>query len=541
NQMTAVPFCAMDFSDVHWCMSTEPSEGALEAARSGITDGDVFSYQLLTHLPENKEKAAKELQRQLGAVFGPAPTIRQLYLRFSPESGPRDKLWDYYNGESDEHVGLPLNIGPQIDIGGGSDGHAPDKVSMQGRSGLLTRMVMVLVFTIGLLGGLLLLLWLAMRLVMATASAFVLVLATPLAMFFPVFGQTGRSVFTRWATSLLGAVVAKLIYSGLLGVVLLGSSVIGQAIGHSSPTLGLVAVMSFWWAVFLSRERYLAVFQIDPVDDRGGGGLYRTLAGGYLAYRVARAAKGAVSNFREERRESARQHRDEEAHLRRRGADRNLDAQAHQRLDVATSKAAARDTTRIEQEREARSLREDVEVQSLHQDPAGLSEHAQKSAETKAARLDMLERDLRATRPQAQADRRLLNQVRANEAAGLPPHGRTEVQGAREAIRREASLPLEAPQHRWRAEAVGKDPASSEGREAIAASLATTRSAVGAASEERLAQVDVHRPGRIGGDQRRPTSGLRRDERKPPRTDGPADEGPRRPQRRGRVRDWLSR
>jgi hypothetical protein len=540
NQMTAVPFCAMDFSDVHWCMSAEPSEGALEAARSGLSDGDAFTQQLLTHLPKDEEKASQVLQAELAALFGSAPTIRQLYLRFSPESGPRDKLWDYYNGEPDEHVGLPLEIGPQIDIGGGSDGHAPDKVSMQGRSGVLTRMVMVLVFTIGLLGGLLLLLWLAMKLVMATASAFVLVLATPLAMFFPVFGQTGRAIFTRWGTSLLGAIVAKLIYSGLLGVVLLGSSVIGSAIGASSPTLGLVSVMAFWWAVFLSREKYLAVFQIDPVNDRGAG-LYRTLAGGYLGYRVAKAAKSAVGNFRAERRDRARQHRDEEARVRGKGADRDLDAQAHQRLDSATANATSRESSRSEQERESRALREDPDVQSLRQDPASLSEPARQSAVAKTARLKELQRHLQASRPQAQADRRLLNRVRANEAAGLLPYGKAEVQGAREAIRREASLPIDAPEHRWRAQAAGKDPASPEGREAIAASLGTTRSAVGAMSSERLEQVDLHRPRRSHGDQRRPTSGLRREERKAPSAGGTGPNRTPRPQRRSRMRDWLSR
>jgi hypothetical protein len=540
NQMTAVPFCAMDFSDVHWCMSAEPSDEALEAARSGLSDGDAFTQQLLTQLPKNEEKASKALQAELAALFGGAPTIRQLYLRFSPESGPRDKLWDYYNGTPDEQVGLPLEIGPQIDIGGGSDGHAPDKVSMQGRSGVLTRMVMVLVFTIGLLGGLLLLLWLAMKLVMATASAFVLVLATPLAMFFPVFGQTGRTIFTRWATSLIGAVVAKLIYSGLLGIVLLGSSVIGRAIGASSPTLGLVAVMAFWWAVFLSRDKYLAVFQIDPINDRGAG-LYRTLAGGYLGYRVAKAASSAVGNFRAERRERARHQHDQESHQRRKGADRNLDAQAHQRLDVATANASSRQSSRAEQESEARSLREDPDVQSLRQDPSSLSEEARQGAATKTARLKELQRHLQASQPQAQADRRLLNRVRANESAGVPPHGKDEIQGAREAIRCEAALPVDAPEHRWRAQAAGKDPTTPEGREAIGASLATTRSAVGAISTERLDQVDLHRPRPSHGDQRRPTSGLRRDVRRSPSAQPPGSPATPRAQRRRRMRDWLSR
>jgi hypothetical protein len=538
NQMTAVPFCAMDFSDVHWCMNAEPSEAAIQAARDGLDDGDAFAQQLLSVLPSAPKLATQALAHNLSSYFGRAPSIRELYLRFSPESGPRDKLWDYYNGEPEEQIGLPLEIGPQIGIGGGSEGHAPDKVSMQGRTGVLTRMVMVVVFTIGLLGGLLLLLWLAMKLVMATASAFVLVLATPLAMFFPVFGLTGRTIFTRWATSLIGAVVAKLIYSGLLGIVLLGSSVIGNAIGGSSPTLALVAVMAFWWAVFLSRDKYLAVFQIDPVGDRGTG-LYRTLAGGYLGYRVAKAAKSAVGNFRSEHRERARERRDVDAKVRREGAEQGLDTQAHQRLDVATANATSRQATRAQQERSATALRRDPEVQRLREDPASLPAEARAGAAQKAARLEEVERHLQASRPQSQADRRHLAQVQANETAGLPPHGKAEIQGAREAIRREASLPPDAPEHRWRAQAAGKDPASAEGREAIAASLAATRSAMGEMSRGRLEQVDLHR--RSHGDQRRPTSGLRRD--RPPAPSGVAPE-PRqsaRPRRGGRVREWLSR
>ena len=543
NRMTEVPFCAMNFSDVQWCMKAKPSEDALDAARSGLGDGDAFTDQLLSGLPAGPELATQALAKNLSGLFGQAPTIRDLYLRFSPQSGPRDKLWDYYNGEPDDHVGLPMNIGPQLNVGGGTDGAAPDKVAMQGRSGVLTRMVMVLIFTIGLLGGLLLLLWLAMKLVMATASSFVLVLATPLAMFFPVFGQAGRNAFTKWLVALLGAIVAKLIFSGLLGIVLLGSSVIGSAIGRSSPTLGLIAVMAFWWAVFLSREKYLALFQVDPVGDRGAAGLYRTLAGGYLGYRIARGAAGAVGNFREERRDRRRHHQDEEAHRRHKGASDQLNNQAHQRLDVARANAESREGSHSAMDREVADLRADPDVQSLREDPSSLDEPTRRSAEAKAARLKGLQRELHASRPQAQADRRLLNRVRANEAAGLPVHGKAEVQGAREAIRREADLPIDSPEHRWRAQAAGKDPSSPEGRQAIAESLATTHSAVGAMSADRIEQVDIHRPRRSRDDQRRPSHRLRREQAgSKASADGHhGQSGGPKPKRRSRARDWISR
>ena len=538
NRMTAVPFCAMNFSDVHWCMTAKPSEEALDAARSGLDEDDPFIQQILTS--NTPELATSLLSKDLTGLFGPAPTIRDLYLRFSPMSGSRDKLWDYYNGKPDNQVGLPMNIGPQINVGGGTDGVAPDKVAMQGRSGVLTRMVMVLIFTIGLLGGLLLLLWLAMRLVMATASSFILVLATPLAMFLPVFGQAGRNAFTKWLVALLGAIVAKLVYSGLLGIVLLGTSVIGSAIGRSSPTLGLIAAMAFWWAVFLSREKYLALFQVDPDGDRAAAGLYRTLAGGYLGYRIARGAAGAVGNMREERRDRRRHHQDEEAHRRRRQAGDQLDTQAHQRLDVATSNAASREQSRSALDREAAELRADPGVRSLRENPTSLNEADRQAAVQKTARLDELQQEQRLGRPQAQADRRLLSRVRENEAAGLPAHGKTEVQGAREAIRRESSLPIDAPEHRWRAEAAGKDPSTPEGRQEIGKSLAATQSAVGAMSADRIEQVEIHRPRRSGGDQRRPTSRLRRRESSTPADGDRQPDGPR-PMPRSRARDWISR
>ena len=530
NQMTAIPFCAMNFSDVHWCMTSKPSEEAVEAAKDGIGEGDAFTDQILSGLPANPVLATQALSKDLTDVFGSAPTIRDLYLRFSPFGGPRDALWKHYNGEPEDTVGLPLNIGPQLGVGGGSEGAAPEKVSMQGRNGVLTRMVMVVIFTIGLLGGLALLLWLAMKLVMATASAFILVLAAPLAMFLPAFGQAGRNAFTKWITALLGAIAAKLIYSALLGIVLLGSSVIGSAVGRSSPTLGLLAVMAFWWAAFLSREKFLAVFQVDPVDDRGAG-LYRTIAGGYLGYRIARGAAGAVGNFRADRLERGRHRHDQDAQVRRKHADRELDDQAHKRLDGATAGAEAREGTRAEKAREIAELRQDPDVRSLREGGAALPASAQPAAQAKLNRLERLQAERHSERPQEEADRQLLGSVRANESAGLPRHGSGQIEGAREAIRRELSLPDDSPEHHWRARSAGMDPASPEGREEIRGSLAAARDAVGSLGRDRIDQVNLHRPRRIGGDQRRPSAGLRKS--------GEAD-GPR-PQRRSSSREWISR
>lgn len=535
NQMTAVPFCALNFSDVDWCLKAKPSKEAVEAARNGLSLEEPLTQALLADLPEDDAAATRVLSRRMNAVFGGATTISSLYLRFSPGSGPRDALWKYYNGEGDDHVGLPLHIGPQINIGGGTEGAAPDKVSMQGRSGLLPRMVLLVVFFFGLLGGLLLLLWIAMKLVMASASAFVLVLMAPLAMFLPVFGAAGRAAFTKWGTSLLGAVIAKLIFSALLGVVLLGSSILGSGVGGSSPALGLIATMSFWWAVFLNRERYLALLQIDPVRDEGTS-FYRTMAGGYVGYRFARAAKNAIGRRRDASREQSSQRRDEQVRAGREAGDQELGRQAQQRLDVATGNAKAREGLYTKAKQDAAALRADPEVQALRREGADLQPEVRDRAEEKARQLHQLEGQIDASRSGSMADRQLLRRVGANEAAGLPRYGSREIEGAKEAIRRESSLPSDAPEHSWRAQAAGKDPKSAAGRAVINESLEQSRAAVGAASATRLSQVDLHRLRGVSGGRRRPMRGPT-PSGEPGKPAGAAA-GPR---RRSRAREGLSR
>lgn len=534
NQMTAVPFCAMDFSDVHWCLQSKPSKEAIEAAKKGVSIDEPFGQSLLKDLPEDEEAATRALNRRVQAAFGGAKTIADLYLRFSPGSGPRDALWSYYNGTGDDHIGLPLHIGPQIDIGGGTEGKNPEKVAMQGRSGLLPRMVLLVIFALGLIGGVLLLLWIAMKLVMATVSSFVLLLMAPIAMFFPAFGQGGRAAFVKWGTSLLGAVLAKLIFAALLGIVLLGSKVLGAGIGGSSPTLGLIATMSFWWAVFLNREQYLAIMQIDSVRDRSGS-FYRTMAGGYVGYRFARAATNAIGRHRAERRDRAERQQEVQMRAGREGAEQELNTQARQRLEVAANRAEGREAGYSRSENEAAALRDDPEVQAYRQDPGSVSGDAGERAQRKADQLTALESELAAGRATSAADRQLLSRIRANEAAGLPRHGRAEIEGAKEAIRREVGLDADAPEHHWRAEAVGKDPRSGDGRSAIADSLERARDAVGTVSGARLDQVGVRRFRHAHG-QRRPPSTIRQTT-----SEGGTPDGKRSPRRSSRTRSGLSR
>ena len=105
---------------------------------------------------------------------------------------------------------------------------------------MLTRLSMLALFAIGLLGAILLLAWLAIRLFTQAAIAFVLLLAAPFALFLPLLGDGGRRAFKTWGLTLLGAIVAKVIYAAFLSIVLLGISILGAVDGPAGSATGFL-------------------------------------------------------------------------------------------------------------------------------------------------------------------------------------------------------------------------------------------------------------------------------------------------------------
>ena len=96
---------------------------------------------------------------------------------------------------------------------------------------------------LGLLGPILLLAWLAIRLFTQAAIAFVLLLAAPFALFFPLLGDSGRRAFKTWGVTLLGAVVAKVVYGAFLSLVLLAAAILGATGGATGFLLSAVFML----------------------------------------------------------------------------------------------------------------------------------------------------------------------------------------------------------------------------------------------------------------------------------------------------------
>ena len=98
---------------------------------------------------------------------------------------------------------------------------------MQGQS-TGKRLALLVIIIAGLLGALLLLGWIAFWLIAFAALALFFLLLAPFVFLLPAFGDAGRRGFITWGKRLLGALIAKLLYAIVLGVVIYVAALIAE-------------------------------------------------------------------------------------------------------------------------------------------------------------------------------------------------------------------------------------------------------------------------------------------------------------------------
>jgi hypothetical protein len=274
SRLVEVPFAGLDFSDVNWALGPPPEEAVKKADEAFCEDnGSLTLLAQLSHL--GIATAKDECAHFAEARYGKPRRVIDLYLRSSPGSAARAALWNYFDND---------------------DTYKP-KVAAQGGDGVITRLSMLALFAIGLLGALLLLAWLAIRLLTQAAIAFVLLLALPFALFFPLLGDWGRRAFRRFGLALIGAVLAKVIYAAFLSVVLLGIVVLGSVDGDGGSATGFLLSAAFSWAVFLKRGDligWISVGEHERLAGVGVGGLAGFAIGRRAARTPARTARTAT-------------------------------------------------------------------------------------------------------------------------------------------------------------------------------------------------------------------------------------------------------
>ena len=260
------PWCALQFGDVDWCTKD----------RGGYRNADLW----LSFPAEGKEREAiyklteGEDATQPG-FFSDADDV----LREAPALKALGAL------ERGAGAELPDDITALIRA-------EPERVNMQQREGTFTRIALLALIALGLLGAITLLLYLAIKLVLAGLMSLILILLAPAMLLAPAFGESGRATFVAWAKRLLGALAAKLIYSLLLALVIVGAGAL------SALDIGWFGVWllqsAYWWGIFLKREELLGFVSVGASRESEPG-RFPGLARWYINAKALQAGAGVAT------------------------------------------------------------------------------------------------------------------------------------------------------------------------------------------------------------------------------------------------------
>jgi hypothetical protein len=305
SQMVLGPWCALDFTSIQFCKGAPEAAAVRLAAKDAYLDNSILLPELADAMSPSGgncksagANAVQCIQRYVEShqPYPPPATRADLYLRYSPGSKPRSDLWTYYHGTDDAHILI-------FDVGGGHPGKNPAAVSIQGSDGWITRIGLLLLLGFGLLGALLMLVWIAVRLVLQTCMGLVLLVLAPLVLVCPAFGENGRTMFGKWGKALLGACIGKAFYAAMLAAAVTGSSAITSLAGTgASFGVSFLLLAAYWWAMFLKRNELLSLVQAGPrnelADPERGHVAARALAG-YSAvlgarYGLRQASEGRI-------------------------------------------------------------------------------------------------------------------------------------------------------------------------------------------------------------------------------------------------------
>jgi hypothetical protein len=244
-----LPWCYLEFGNVGWCNSPGALDGRLRAAAFAIARSEQ-SQSGCRSLCLSEVGAKDRTLAASATLLRAAQTNGELFLAL-----PADEL----RRNSVTTDGTLLNV---LCGGGGSadrcTGPTAAQAEFRTQKGTQWRVIGVCLIWSGGLGMLLLFGFIALRLLMAALATLFFLLLAPALVLAPALGEGGRYAFRAWAMRLLEAVVSKLIYSFLLGVVLLMTGAL-----LSLAVLGWLAqwllISAFWWGAFAKRHQVLGL------------------------------------------------------------------------------------------------------------------------------------------------------------------------------------------------------------------------------------------------------------------------------------------
>ncbi len=249
-----VPWCYLEFGDVGWCREPSQLDPRLRAAALRIA------------VQERAELACTPITAALGSCSPPGGAeVRALkhsveLLRAAqsngaiflalPANGPAR------NSINDE--GSLLRALCQSSEANACRGPTAAQAEFRTSGDTWFRVGGLVLIAGGLLGMLLLLGFVTLQLLRAAVFSLLYLLLAPAMVLTPAFGESGRTVFRRWALQLLGAVVSKLVFAFLLGALLAVLAILARLTVLGWWTQWLL-MSAFWWGAFTRRHQAFGV------------------------------------------------------------------------------------------------------------------------------------------------------------------------------------------------------------------------------------------------------------------------------------------
>jgi hypothetical protein len=260
-----VPWCYLEFGDVGWCREPSRLDPRLRAAALKIAAEEITQVGCtptivapVACVPAGSA-AARALDRS-AELLRDARSNGAIFLAL-PANGPARN--------SINEQGSLLRTLCQTSQATNCSGPTAAQAEFRTNGGTWPRLGGLLLIAGGLLGMLLLLGFVAVRLLVAAIFGLLYLLLAPAIVLAPAFGDGGRALFRRWAAQLLGAAVSKLVFSFLLGVVLAVLAILSDldALGWWTQWLLMSA---FWWSAYTHRHQALGAAGA-ALADRGSG------------------------------------------------------------------------------------------------------------------------------------------------------------------------------------------------------------------------------------------------------------------------------
>jgi hypothetical protein len=241
------PWCYMEFGNENWCQDPKQRDESLEKAAKKIAAEEEEKSGCASSCASSASREDQALATS-ARLLKSARNNGELFLALPANQVQRNSvktpgtLLSVLCGKSESADECTSNTASEAEFR-----------SERGTGG---RVIGLILIWAGALGMLLLFGFLAVRLLEAAIASLLYLLLAPAAVLAPALGDGGRAAFRAWGMRLLGAFIAKLIYSFLLGVVLL--------MGHMLMEITVLGwwaqwllVSALWWITLRHRHKVL--------------------------------------------------------------------------------------------------------------------------------------------------------------------------------------------------------------------------------------------------------------------------------------------